>query len=256
MAQPESHGGPSHRRGPSRVSAAVDRGTGTTVYGSYCRIGAKWLRPGPAGRHRAGQVKKTSRHGAEQELPCKGVPRASGRWRHRGFGGSPVPRGVWGQGPHASNAARDPYRPPDQAPQSSKPDPGHRNDTSGCGEEKPKGRSRRGDYTAREDCDDLRRRRPQGRLQGARGGFSPSGFPPSRSGTISYMHLQTYPPQVGSHRQPRQRRGSRPQGGQPLAISRGYEYVYGHPAQKMRYAIPDSLVTSRTRLGIVLRPNT
>ncbi len=73
---------------------------------------------------------------------------------------------------------------------------------------------------------------------------------------VSHMHLQSYPPHVGSHRQPRQRRGSRPQGGQPLTISRGYEYVYGHPAQKMRYAIPVSLAKCRTRLGIVLRPIT
>ncbi len=34
----------------------------------------------------------------------------------------------------------------------------------------------------KEDCEDLRHRRPQGRLQVASEGFSPSGFPPSRSG--------------------------------------------------------------------------
>ncbi len=43
----------------------------------------------------------------------------------------------------------------------------------------------------KEDCEDLRHRRPQGRLQVAREGFSPSGFPPSRSGhcpTCIYSH--------------------------------------------------------------------
>ena len=39
----------------------------------------------------------------------------------------------------------DPHRPPDRAPQLMKPDPGHRTDKSGCGEEEPKGRSMRGE---------------------------------------------------------------------------------------------------------------
>ena len=73
-------------------------------------------------------------HGAQHELPCKGEPRASGRWRHRDFGGSPVPRGVWGQ-ERRRIAAIDPYRPPNQAPQFTKPDPGPRNDKFVCGEE-------------------------------------------------------------------------------------------------------------------------
>ena len=40
----------------------------------------------------------------------------------------------------------NPHRPPDQAPQLMKPDPGHRNDKFGCGEDEPKGRSRRAEY--------------------------------------------------------------------------------------------------------------
>ena len=54
----------------------------------------------------------------------------------------------------------DPHRPPDQAPQLQKLDLGHRNDKFGCGEEELKGRSRRGEYSAREDRDDLRHRQP------------------------------------------------------------------------------------------------
>ena len=54
----------------------------------------------------------------------------------------------------------DPHRPPDRAPQLKKLDHGHRNDKSGCGEEEPKGRSRRGEYTTGEDRDYLRRRQP------------------------------------------------------------------------------------------------
>ncbi len=48
----------------------------------------------------------------------------------------------------------------------------------------------------KEDCEDLRRRRTQGRLQGARGGFSPSGFPPSRSGHCP-THAVTVIPTAG-----------------------------------------------------------
>ncbi len=52
----------------------------------------------------------------------------------------------------------DPHRPPDHAPQLHKHDPRPRNDKSGCGEKEPKGQSRRGEYTARKDRDDLRHR--------------------------------------------------------------------------------------------------
>ena len=51
-------------------------------------------RPGSTGRHRTWNVKQTSRQGAKKELPCKGEPHASGRRRHRGGLGSPVPREV------------------------------------------------------------------------------------------------------------------------------------------------------------------
>ena len=155
------YGGPSRRKGAfPRFCDSRSRHYSNSVR----ELRPHWsqsLRPGPAGRYRAGKVKPTSRHIAQQELPCKGEPRASGRWRHRNFGGSPVPRGVWGQERQAHSAAIDPYRPPYQAPQITKPDPGPRNDKSGCGEEKPKGQEQP-EGAAREDLVDLRRRRTPG----------------------------------------------------------------------------------------------
>ncbi len=71
--------------------------------------------------------------------PCLRPVAASRLWRlSRTEGGL-------GTGEAAHSAAIDPYRPPDQTPQFAKPDPGPRNVKSGCGEEKPKGRSRRGE---------------------------------------------------------------------------------------------------------------
>jgi hypothetical protein len=65
-----------------------------------------------------------------------------------------------------------------------------------------------------EDLVDLRRRRTQGRLRGAREGFYfPSGFPPQvEDFGPSHRSVVIEPTVGGHHRQPRHNRGSRPPG--------------------------------------------
>ncbi len=105
--------------------------------------------------------------------------------------------GGLGTGVAAHSATIDPYRPPDQAPQFPKPDPGPRNDMSGCGEEKPKVQEQP-EGAAREDLVDLRRRRTPGATTRCQRGVFSSGFPHHVGEFIPSHHSTVIPTASGA----------------------------------------------------------
>jgi hypothetical protein len=165
----------SHRSGASSSFYGSRSRQCTTVCGSYCRIGANGS--DPVRRGGTGHEKSRKRPGMERSMSCHARE-------------SPEPLADGGIEDTATLPYRGGFGGRLAAYRRQRPLP-----TAGSGSTVPQcltlgnitisliaaRRSRRDGARAennfKEDCEDLRRRRPQGRLQEARGGLSPSGIP-------------------------------------------------------------------------------
>jgi hypothetical protein len=124
--------------------AAVDRrlarrGTGaTTISGPHAPTRSGGGETLDKIRHTSVQAWSEDGAAIQERSPCLWLMTASRGWQFsRAKGGMGT-----GGGPRSR---LDPHRPPDQAPPLLKPEPRHRKNKSECGEEEPKGWSKRGE---------------------------------------------------------------------------------------------------------------